>query len=41
LQATQPVDAQGSGFSGITLPYNAKSEDEADDVIKKSKDVKR
>jgi len=33
----QPVDAQGSGFSGITLSYNAKFEEEADEIIKKAK----
>ena len=29
------VSPEGSGFSGITLSYNAKSEKEVDDVLKK------
>lgn len=28
------VSVQGSGFSGITLSYNAKSEKEVDEVLK-------
>ena len=36
------VSPEGSGFSGITLAYNARSESEVDEIIKdlKSKGVK-
>lgn len=30
------VDSSGTGFSGITLSYNAHSEEEVDSVLKKS-----
>jgi catechol 2,3-dioxygenase-like lactoylglutathione lyase family enzyme len=36
------ISPQGSGFSGITLAYNARSESEVDEIISdlKSRDVK-
>jgi predicted lactoylglutathione lyase len=35
LAADVTVSPEGSGFSGITLSYNAKSEKEVDDVLEK------
>ena len=42
LAADALVSPEGSGFSGITLAYNARSESEVDEIIKnlKSKGVK-
>jgi len=37
LAADATVSAEGSGFSGITLSYNAKSEKEVDEVLEKVK----
>ncbi|MFL5730427.1 MAG: VOC family protein [Cytophagaceae bacterium] len=31
------IDEKGSGFTGITISYNAKSEQEVDDVLKQVK----
>jgi hypothetical protein len=35
LAADATVSPEGSGFSGITLSYNAKSEKEVDEVLEK------
>jgi len=37
LAADVTVSPEGSGFSGITLSYNAKSQKEVDDVLEKVK----
>ena len=37
LAADATVSPEGSGFSGITLSYNAKSEKEVDEVLEKVK----
>ena len=37
LAADVTVSPEGSGFSGITLSYNAKSEKEVDEVLEKVK----